>query len=163
MKYLISILFVFIFLRVAYTQEVYLKTDPDDVYIMKNDSLIGHTPLFIAPALGNVLLSKPGYTQKNINLGNYDGSPVQLKFTGSKTNGSFYQSPVFLVFMSSAVALIAVTAYFKVKADRRFDDYQSSGTPDLLNETRRFDTISAITFAALQVNFGFLIYYFLQD
>lgn len=151
------------FIRVSYAQDLYLKTDPDDIYIMKDDSLVGHTPLFITPALGNILLTKPGYSQKNINLANYDGNPIQLKFTGKRVNGSFYESQVFRIFISSAVVLGAVTAYFKIKADRRFDDYLATGNSALLNETRRFDLISDISFAALQINFGFLIYYFLQD
>jgi hypothetical protein len=163
MKSLISILFVFIFARITFAQQIYLETDPDDVYIMKNDSLVGHTPLFITPALGHVLLTKPGYAEINLNLGNYDGSSVQLKFTGRKPDASFYESRVFGIFIAGAVALGGVTAYFKIKADKRFDDYQVTGNPKLLNDTRRFDLISNISFAALQVNLGFLIYYLLKD
>lgn len=161
MKYLISILFAFIFINRIYAQDIYLKTDPDDVYVMKNDSLVGHTPLFISHLLDNILLSKPGYAQKNISLNDYDGIPVQLKFTGKKVNGSFYESPVFKIFVSSAVALGAVTAFYKIKADKRFDDYQATGNPGLLKDTRRYDLISGISFAALQINFGLLLYYFL--
>jgi hypothetical protein len=65
--------------------------------------------------------------------------------------------------VSSIVVLGGITAYYKIKADKRFDDYQATGDGALLNETRKYDLISGISFAALQVNFGFLIYYFLKD
>ncbi|MDR3610666.1 MAG: hypothetical protein P4L27_08895 [Ignavibacteriaceae bacterium] len=161
MKYLFSIIITFIFISRSSAQEIYLNTDPADAYVMKNDSLIGHTPLFIPLSLNKIFLQKPGYAEESINLGDYDGIPVKLKFTGRKTYQSFYESSAFKIFIGSIVALGAVTAYFKIKADNRFDDYQNNGNHDLLNETRRYDLISGISFAALQVNFGFLIYYLL--
>ena len=142
---------------------LYLKTVPEDVYVMKNDSLIGHTPLFINGNLGDVILSKPGYEQRNFNLAGYDNSPVSLKFTGKKSTESFFESTVFKIFVSSIVVLGGITAYYKIKADKRYEDYQASGDGNLLNETRKYDLISGISFSALQVNFGFLIYYFLTE
>jgi hypothetical protein len=142
---------------------LYLKTIPDDVYVMKKDSLIGHTPLFISPRLGDVVLTKTGYQQKEIDLSGYDNNPVSLKFVGRKTPANFFESSVFRIFVSSIVVLGGITAWYKVKADKKYADYQSSGDGNLLNETRRYDLVSGISFAALQINFGFLIYYFLND
>jgi hypothetical protein len=161
MKLLISLIIVFIINSRICAQDIYLKTDPDDAYVMQNDSLVGHTPLFVLPSLGKIILSKPGYANKSINLGDYDGIPVKLKFTGNKVNGSFYESSAFRIFIGSIVTLGAVTAYYKIKADNKFGEYQSNGNPDLLKETRRYDLISGISFAALQINFGLLIYYLL--
>jgi hypothetical protein len=161
MKLLISFIIVLILARWNYSQDIYLETVPDDAYVMKNDSLVGHTPLFVPQSLNKIILSKTGYADNSINLGDYDGIPVKLKFTGNKVNGSFYESSAFRIFIGSIVALGAVTAYFKIKADNRFDDYRATGNPDLLKETRRYDLISGISFAALQINFGFLIYYLL--
>ena len=164
MKLLNSILMVMLLSIIVNAQDsIYLKTDPDDAYVMKKDSLIGHTPLFINPLLGEVLLTKPGYEQKSINLSGYDNSPVSLKFTGKKSTGSFFESTAFRLFVSGIVVLGGITAYYKIKADKRYADYQASGDGNLLTETRKYDLISGISFAALQVNFGFLIYYFLSD
>ncbi len=164
MNLLNSLLLVIVFgITVKAQDTLYLKTDPDDAYVLKNDSLIGHTPLFISGSLGEVFLTKPGYEQKSVNLAGYDNSPVSLKFTAKKTPTNFFESSVFRIFVSSIVVLGGITAYFKVKADKRYADYQASGDGNLLTETRRYDLISGISFAALQVNFGFLIYYFLKE
>ena len=61
------------------------------------------------------------------------------------------------------VALGATTAFFKLKADNRYDEYRQSGDPSLLDQTNRLDLVSGITFVALQINFGLIIYFFLVD
>jgi hypothetical protein len=38
-----------------------------------------------------------------------------------------------------------------------------TGNDDYLRQTRRYDLISGITFGAVQVNFGLLLYYFLKE
>ena len=164
MKLLNNILLVILFGITVHAQDsLYFKTNPEDVYVIKNDSLIGHTPLFINGSIGKVTLTKPGYEKMSFNLNGYDNNPVSLKFTGKKTVESFFESSVFKIFVSTIVVLGGVTAYYKIKADKRYDDYQATGDGNLLKETRRYDLISGISFAALQVNFGFLIYYFLSE
>jgi hypothetical protein len=163
MKYIISILIAIVFITRLSAQDIYLKTDPEDAYVMKNDSLIGHTPLFISPLLGHIQLLKPEYTNATINLNNYDGNLVKLKFTGKKSNGSFYESNIFKIFIGGIVTLGAVTAYYKIKADNRFADYQTNPDPGLLKEVQKYDLISGISFAAVQINFGLIIYYLLAN
>jgi hypothetical protein len=163
MKYIISILFWLIFITCLNAQKVYLQTDPDDVYVLKNDSLVGHTPLSLSPLLGQIQLIKPEYSNISINLHDYDGNLVKLKFTGKKSNESFYKSTAFKLFIGGIVALGAVTAYFKIKADNRFADYQINPDPGLLKKIQRYDLISGITFAAVQINFGLIIYYLLSN
>ncbi len=61
------------------------------------------------------------------------------------------------------MVLGAVTAYFKLKADDKFDEYKYSGDKKFLDETNRFDTISGISLALFQINFGYIIYRFLAE
>lgn len=143
---------------------VYIKTFPDDAYVYVSDSLIGHTPLFLSHSFGKVKLSKPGYLSKDLDLSTYmKGEKIELTYTGKIVQESFFKSTAFKVLIGSLTALGAVTAYFKIKADNKFSDYQFTGDRALLDQTHTYDIISGISFAALQVNFGFLIYYFLKD
>jgi hypothetical protein len=61
------------------------------------------------------------------------------------------------------VALGVTTAYLKLEADDKFAEYKITGDPALLEQTNKLDTLSAVTFVALQINFGAIIYLFLVD
>lgn len=146
---------------------IYLKTEPQDVYIYRSDSLFGHTPIFInrSDFIGNSFeLRKPGYDNKVISLGDIENSSiVKLNYIGKEYGKSFYEKDIFKILIGGIIILGGTTAYFKLKADEEFDNYQSRGSMRSLYATRRYDLISGISFAALQVNFGVLIYYFLFD
>lgn len=143
---------------------LYLKTSPENAYVYSADTLVGYTPLFISDKYDSVELKMPDYEMEKVRLNpslpeqifkmNYDGVPVKQ---------IFFKTPLFKILMGSLVVLGATTAYFKLKADDKFSQYQITGNQDLLNQTRRLDLISGITMGALQINFGFLIYYFLSD
>lgn len=141
-----------------------LRTDPDDAYVYSGDSLLGHTPLFLSQGLSKIRLSKPGYENKEVDIASYMGNDkISLTFTGKEVQESFFRSTLFKVLIGSITSLGIITAYYKIKADNRFDEYQISGNKNALDQTRKFDLISGIAFGALQVNFGLLIYYFLAD
>jgi hypothetical protein len=147
-----------------FSSGVYLKTEPQDVYVYSSDTLVGHTPLFLSDEISSVTLSKSGYQTKNLAVNQiYSGKPVKLDFVGTKDNGSFFQQDLFKILLGGLVVLGGTTAYFKLKADEKFEDYQFSGDQKLLDQTRKYDLISGITFTALQINFGVLIYYFLIE
>lgn len=76
---------------------------------------------------------------------------------------NFSSSYLFKGLITGAVALGVSAAYFKLKADDKFDYYKKTKEQKLLDETRKFDLYSGICFSALQVNLGFLIYYFLIE
>lgn len=142
----------------------YLETNPEDAYVFKNDSLIGYTPLFISKNYeDNILLSKPGYKSKTISLNDLSDKIINLEFTGEDQGKRFYEKPIFKILVAGIVVLGGTTAYFKLKADDKFEKYQLNGDPHLLDQTKKYDLISGITMGALQINFGILIYYFLTD
>lgn len=76
---------------------------------------------------------------------------------------SFTSSYLFKGLIAGTVALGVTAAYFKLKADDRFDQYKKSKEQKYLDDTRKFDWYSGISFSVLQVNLGFLIYYFLIE
>lgn len=148
----------------SFKSAILLQTDPYDAGVYNSDSLIGHTPLYIPLTANNLILMKPGYETKIINpLDIQIGMPVVLNFSGKTKKESFYEKSIFKYLMGGIVALGAVTAYYKIKADKKFEEYQITGEPALLNKTRQYDLISGITMGAMQINFGVLIYFFLAE
>lgn len=144
--------------------KIYLDSSPQDAYVFKGDSLIGHTPLFVNKSVNNLILRKPGYT--DLVLPNNllaERVKFNLLFNGVSKQVSFFYSTAFKILAGTAIALGTVTAYYKLKADNRFDEYKITRNQELLDQTKRYDLISGITFTALQLNFGFILYKFLTE
>jgi hypothetical protein len=151
-------------LNYFFKDEVLLDTDPQNVYVFRNDSLLGYTPLMVKSNFKSLILQKPDFLSREITFDDfYSNDKIKLDFIGEKNDGSFYESTIFKVLVGTAVALGAATAYFKLEADNRFDEYKVTGDPDLLKQTDRLDVISGVSFVALQLNFGLIIYLFLSD
>jgi len=147
-----------------FRDEILLNTDPQNASVFKEDSLIGFTPLHISSDFEKLLLSKTDYLNREITPADLlPDKKIKLDFTGGVKKESFYESTLFKILAGTAVALGVATAYFKLEADNRFDEYKITGDPDLLDQTDRFDLISAVTFVALQIDFGMIIYFFLSD
>jgi hypothetical protein len=141
-----------------------LNTEPQDVYVFKGDSLIGFTPLLLDQPQGKYTLEKPDYLQKNVSFQEIaSGEKPELQFIGQEEGESFYETTLFKVLVGTALALGATTAYYKLEADKKFDQYQITGNPELLDQTNRYDVISGVTFVAMQINFGLILYLFLSD
>ncbi|RPI71394.1 MAG: PEGA domain-containing protein, partial [Ignavibacteriales bacterium] len=145
-----------------FDEEIYLETVPQDAAVFMNDSLLGYTPLYLAGSIGSLELKKPGFKNKLVSLKNYS-KPFTLDFIGKTKELNFYERDLFKYLLAGIVVLGGTTAYFKLKADEKFEEYEITGDQVLLDETERFDLISGITFTALQINFGVLIYFFLND
>ena len=151
-------------LNFSFTHRVYLNTQPQDVYVYQDSELIGHTPLFIPVSSQEIILKKPGFNDKVLDIQDIkSGKKISLEFTGKIKGKSFFERNIFKILVGGIVALGGVTAYYKLKADDNFDNYQSSGNKYYLDQTHKYDLISGITFGAVQVGFGLLIYYFLSD
>lgn len=141
-----------------------LDTDPQDVYVFKGDSLIGSTPLLLDRPHGEYTLEKPDYLKKNVSFQEIaSGEKPELQFNGQEKGKSFYETTLFKVLVGTVLALGATTAYYKLKADKKFDEYQITGNPELLDQTDRYDVVSGVTFVAMQINFGLILYLFLSD
>jgi len=144
-------------------KEIVIDSEPQDAYLFNRDSLVGNTPVILYGLEDTLTLRKPEYESKLIMPGENNNSKIRLDFTGSRREFSFTESPWFKVLIGSAVALGATAAYFKLKADSRFEEYENTGDPSLLDQTEKYDLYSGISFAALQINFGILIYFFLSE
>jgi len=148
----------------VFTNKIILDSNPQNVNVIEGDSLIGFTPLMLEDGFQSLLLQKPGYADKLVsNQEIQSGVIPELLFIGQVKGESFYESTLFKVLVGTAISLGATTAYYKLEADKSFNEYQVTGDPAQLEQTDKYDVISGVTFVALQINFGLILYLFLTD
>jgi hypothetical protein len=151
-------------LNYTFKNKTIFDSNPQDVYVNDGDSLLGFTPILIDKNINELYLSKPGYSSNIFSNDEiYSGQKPELTYLGEVKGESFYNTALFKILVGTAIALGATTAYYKLEADKKFDDYQVTGDPELLNQTDRYDIVSGVTFVALQINVGLIIYFFLSD
>lgn len=144
--------------------KLFIDSRPQDASIYIYDSLMARTPNFVnVNEFQTVSLRKGGITRSihSKELNAYNTIPLEIPRT--EKNEIFSESDWFKVLVGTATVFGTVSAYFKIKADNRFDEYLKSKDPDKLNEVNRFDLYSGISFGLLQINFGYLIYKFLIE
>ncbi len=147
-----------------FTTDIYLNSTPQDAYVYKQDSLIGFTPMFVPLKDDSLTLKKPGYLSISLPVTQkYSDDNIKLDAISKTKHTNFFTGPTFKILVGSIIVFGAATAYFKLKADNQFSQYQNTGDQSFLNNTRTNDLISGITMGALEINFGILMYYFLTD
>lgn len=147
----------------VFSENKILKTEPSNVAVYNNEELIGYTPLRLIKNYNKLILNKEGYEDVEINYNEIPESAIQLNFKDLQNEKMFYEKNIFRILIGSALILGGTSAYYKIQADNKFDEYKITGNSQTLKQTRKYDLISGITLSALQVNFGLLIYYFLID
>lgn len=153
-----------IYLDFKFRSEKLLDTNPQDVYVFEDDSLIGFTPVWLEAGFKELKLEKPDYLSVSITPQEISsGEKPELLFIGEPKSVNFYGSTLFKVLIGTALAFGATTAYFKLQADQQFDEYIITGNPELLDQVNHYDVVSGVTFVALQINFGLIIYLFLSE
>lgn len=84
------------------------------------------------------------YELKNAELSLNQELPFGNGYT--KKRESFFSSGTFKVLLGSAAVFGGIAAYFKIKADRKYDDYLLSQNQSSLDEVNRLDLYSGISF-----------------
>ena len=69
--------------------------------------------------------------------------------------------PMYLT-SSAAVLSGAVAAYFKLKADNLYKDYDRTGDQSVLDKVKTYDTISGVALGVCEINLGLLTYILLS-
>jgi hypothetical protein len=145
-------------------ENLYFNTDPQDVAVYNKDTLVGYTPLYLNNRLNTIELKKNDYEGKILNLSEFKrGELVRLNYLGGERKPGFFQTHIYKILLGGILVFGGSTAYFKLKADDRYDDYQRTGNDDFLQQTRKLDLISGISMGFLQINFGYLLYMILTD
>ncbi|MCX6173769.1 MAG: hypothetical protein NTZ27_03335 [Ignavibacteriales bacterium] len=167
--------------------KVEIVTNKPDARIYVDTLLIGKEKAEVNLTKGNHLLfiqnSSFKWGQKNIydtlripECGkdyhfNYNMKPTEYssiqpdiyEYINKNKTENFFSSNAFKILIGSATVLGGVAAYFKIKADRKYDDYLQTKNQSTLDEVDHLDLYSGVAFGLLQINFGYLIYKFLTD
>jgi len=161
-------------LRYALRTRYLVATTPFGADVILGDSVIGTTP-YVAPAgltHKSLFLRKPGYESVDVTL---SGKPVistslnkvwqneeqASYFVESSKTGS---NAVYLYISGAATVLSGVAAaYFKVKADDQYQQYQRTGNNNFLSQTHRLDTAAGISIAVTQISLGLFTYFILSQ
>lgn len=144
--------------------KIFIDSKPQDASIYIYDSLMGRTPNFVnVNEFQSVLLKKNDFSKsiKANGLSIYNTIPLELP--KAIKDEVFSESDLFKILVGTATIFGTVSAYFKIKADNRYDKYKKTSEPSTLNEVKRLDLYSGIAFGLLQINFGYIIYKFLIE
>lgn len=151
-------------LNFSFKKHIYLNSNPSNAEVYYGDSLIGTTPLYLSSEISPISLKKKDYKSETVSPDNLDGDPfVNMNFIGKQNGRSFLKTNMFKILLGSAIVLGGTAAYYKLRANSHFDDYNLTGSQNALDQTNKYDTISGIAFGALQVNFGVILYYLLTE
>jgi len=157
-----------------------VRSDPFNAEVFLRDSLIGRTPLVIrkedATSTTDLLLRKQGYEDTRLGLVGSERGVVTaaLKRTwyheGTENyllttvdNGKRFPSVRVYLTGVSTVFSGAAAAYFKIKADKRYQSYLTSRDPSVLSETHRLDRAAAVALVAAQISIGLFAYFLLSE
>lgn len=124
-------------------------------YVELEENLIPKKPIFGLSANRSWRSNSKSLINNEINTSSI------IKFKKKKPN--FIDSDLFLVVVGSAVAFGATAAYLKLESDDYYEKYLDTQDKSYLNKTDKYDLYSGIALAALEINFGYLIYKFLTD
>lgn len=147
----------------SFEKSILLSTTPQDAKVVANDSLIGYTPLYINSDLKNITLIKNNYDLKSIKLGKSEKENIALGNPINSNSGGFIKSTWFKVLIGTAAVFGATAAYYKIQADKKYDDYLVTRNSSMLSDVNHYDTVSGIALGALQINFGILLYFLLFE
>ena len=148
--------------EIIFKNKTFLDSNPTNASVYHNDSLLGFTPLLLKTNSLELNLSKHGFYSKRVNL-NTDMGIIELERENAQNDKNFLETYLIETLIGSAISLGVAAAYYKIKADDKYDEYLSSRDKTLLDQTEKYDLISGIAFGILQINFGALIYLFLTN
>jgi hypothetical protein len=162
--------------RVFLPRKILLQSVPFGAEVLSGDSLLGTTPLrctLTADSMG-LLVRKGRYRSKLVTLrrNGEDQALVTLEpllpGRGEELvyrDRSQFPTPQFRVLAAGIAGLSAGIASIALKrhADDTYDNYRSTGSQALLDETRRYDRYAGIGYFILQASLGYLIYLLLLE
>ena len=145
-------------------ENIYVDSRPQNAGILQNDSLVGYTPLFVNGLnVNSIKFKKDGLlTDADFKMLK-SGKIPEINFKPVTVSENFTDSDLFKILVGTTAVLGATAAYFKLRADNKYDDYLINKNNSTLDEVDRLDLISGIAFGLLQINFGYLVYRFIAD
>ena len=80
-------------------------------------------------------------------------------------NSAVFNSGTSRLYIAGGATVLTgiAAAYFKIKADNRYDEFVNTNNVLLQNESKSLDTTAALFLAATQIGLAFFIYYLLSE
>ncbi|MBI4535423.1 MAG: PEGA domain-containing protein [Ignavibacteriae bacterium] len=162
-------------LRYAFEARYLVTSSPYGAEVLIRDSTAGTTPLVLKVdrSIRHVVIRKEGYEDTSVDLRsdhrgilNTNLKKVWQSETEPGLQDLDHSGPSSLrLYVTGAATVLsgAAAAYFKVKADNKYNQYLQTGDPSLRSETHRLDTASAIALAATQIGLGLFTYFILTE
>ena len=157
--------------RYTLRSQYLITSTPFGAEVFAGDTSIGTTPLATSldPDRRSIVLRKDGYEASTIPISGATIISIPLKKLWTKEGGDegYFKEldgegrkPVGLYVAGAATIVSGVAAaYFKVKADGRYQEYLDSGDRRLLSQTNDLDTAAGIAIAATQLGLGLFTYF----
>lgn len=145
-------------------EKKFLDSYPQDAVISYLGNIIGYTPTYVNIESYDSLEVVKGSSKFVIRRDEMlEGSLIKFDYKSNIKNGSFSDSDLFKILIGSSVIFGSTAAYFKIIADKKYDEYLITKDKKTLEKVNKLDLYSGIAFGLLQVNFGYLIYKFLIE
>jgi hypothetical protein len=151
-----------------------ITSDPFGAAVRSRDSLLGTTPVSmeVVPGRESITLARDGYEPLTLRLPDSGGGVYsRLKPLPGRADraqplfltGEDGKDPLPVYVAAGATVLAGVgAAYFKIKADNYYSDYQLTGSPGTLDRVHKLDVFSGISLAASQMSLLLLSYLLLS-
>lgn len=140
-----------------------ISTIPHSAEVFSGTTHYGYTPIEISEDI-TLTLRLRGFRDSEIRTDSLKlNSLIYLQPLNSEMRTEITKSPLLKYLVGGIILFGGTAAYFKLKADNEFDRYKSGGDKSFLDATHKYDLISGISFGLFQVNFGVLMYYFLEE
>lgn len=158
-------------LRYTLRSRYLITSSPFAADVVVGDSSIGTTPLVTSMELNqrSIMLRRPGYEPSTFRISDDHNVSISLKKLWDKegVDETYFkelngrgEKPISLYIAGAATVVSGVAAaYFKVKADGRYQQYLNTGDRALLSQTNDLDTAAGIAIAATQVGLGLFTYF----
>jgi hypothetical protein len=165
----------------------YINSIPQNAHVYLNDTLIGQTPVRFSPGVidttgkSKIVIKLDGYydyvltvekeslpLNKTIYLTAQAGKVTSLyNHLVMENEDTYFKSPrkILPIAVSAVIALGSgiLSYYFKQQANNKYDEYQNTGDPSLLDKKRKYDIISGISLAVFQIGLAGLIYFLIME
>jgi hypothetical protein len=150
----------------------FVTSDPGGADVFFRDSLYGKTPLFLPSVsrdwLSLVRIRKEGYPEVHpVRTGS---GILTARFREewepeSSTEPLMSEQSSAPLYLSGAATIISGTAaaYFKIKADNRYQQYLATNNPAFLSETHSIDSGAAVAIVLTQISVIMLVYFLLKE
>lgn len=162
-------------LQVRLPRTITITSEPYGATVIYKDSILGNTPLLVSMQddAGVLRLAKEGYHDVTVmfdpSVSVFHGI-LKLKETPAEHARWLYLEkeesqtiiPV-VVSVSSAVLAGAMAAYWKLRADDVYKEYQRTGDTGRLHRVHNLDLASGIALGLSQVSLAFLTYLLVSE